>query len=156
MLVHITVAVSLLALPSAAQGERHCTCVPVSDTERTRAGGNEEVELHLSGAVRQLVGTIHGPTDEPLAGVLVEVFDASNVGGHRLGGRPGAEPKVPRLAACVTGEDGCYSFDDVPDGHYEVRCSRRGGWNVLRVLVQLDSGARDESESLRLQMPLAH
>ena len=93
--------------------------------------------------------------DEPLSDVLVEIFDKPD---HLLASYPQNEKlkrEQRRIAACKTGADGRFCFQNIPKGKYEIRASVDSGWNVTHVWVLIDPhGRQAKKEDLRLSMSL--
>ncbi len=113
-----------------------CGCTKASLDEATH-WGNETVVL----SDRPILARIQGRTVEyyggvPLCGVLVEVLDHP----ERLSAPEAAQVELlarqERVAACVTDRDGCFGFDGIRPGKYELRCSKLD-WDVTCIEVQI-------------------
>lgn len=132
--------VSLIASMSA----RKCDCRTAADNETTRLGGNELVLYKQPGVLRSIEGTVRMPTPDLQEDLLVEVFDKADYllcdwqphNPNRCTTTPSGAQR--RLAACRTGKDGKFCFDDIPAGSYELRVSKDQGWNPTHVYLVVD------------------
>jgi Carboxypeptidase regulatory-like domain len=142
------VAIMLAVVVSPMAGIRALgQCTPTS-TEKTRWGGNTNVVIEEPEPVRSIRGIVRDPTDKPLTGVLVEVYDhpeivLQNSSPERAGQK--------RIAACVTSEGGSFSFN-VPPGHYELRFSKSSEWNVTSVPVKITKLAAASKTSMTVRL----
>jgi hypothetical protein len=140
----ITIAILFLLVPAmSAFGQ--CR---VASTENTKWGGNRNVVIEEPKPVRSLGGIVRDPTDKPLTGVLVEVYDhpeivLQNSSRERAGQK--------RIAACVTSEGGGFSLN-VPPGHYELRFSKSSEWNVTSVLVRVTQSAAASKKGMAVRL----
>jgi len=124
-----------------------CQCIPAS-TEKTTWGGNTNVVLKEPRPMRSVQGFVKDRVDKPLTGVLVEVYDhpeiaLQNPSPDRTGQK--------RIAACLTSETGLFSLDVVP-GHYELRFSKSGGWNVTSVPVRVTRSAPSSKKGVVVRL----
>ena len=86
----------------------------------------------------RLFGTVYYPNETLAADTVVEVYrllskqDPVNIGQQN------------RIAACVTGKDGQFSFDELPPGQYLLLVGTRkeAGINEIRVPVVLKPATR--------------
>jgi hypothetical protein len=130
-LVPVLVLFSVLAVGEGPQGT---TCAPADDTEHTRWGHDNGVIDLQAKPVKALRGTVRAAHNQPVNGVLVEVY------GYREGdtiSNPDDMPSRPRISACVTDATGAFGFR-VPSGRYEVRVSGRW-WDTTSALVVVDT-----------------
>src|SRR5258708_26868101 len=122
-------------------------CKPAPDTRKTDWGHQNAVMIH-SEPLRTLTGFVvagyPGVSEED---VLVEVFDHPELaqGGDQT--RTGQK----RLKACVTQKDGSFSLE-LPDGKYELRCSKPSEWNCTSVLVTLSKKGSSKRLKVRLEV----
>jgi hypothetical protein len=123
-----------------------CQCVPATDTQVTIWGNNPVVRKEPK-PLKLLKGTVITVQGTPLAGTLVEVFPL------REAALPGPNSTQRRLLGCVTTKDGDFSFD-LPDGRYELRCSKDGGWRATSVLVEIRK-KESSQKSLRVSLDLS-
>jgi hypothetical protein len=90
------------------------------------------------------------PIGEPAKDIVVEVYRWAN--------KPYTETvQQHRLAACVTGPDGKFSFPDVKPGMYLVQAGRREGFgvNITYVVVNLKANSgQQEGQGIRIQLHL--
>ena len=134
---------SCLAPPLFSRAE----CRKAEDNEKPH-GANELIELKEQ-KVQGLFGTILFP-NEPAEDIVVEVY--------RWPKRPYTETvQQQRLAACVTGADGKFSFPEIKPGRYLVQAGRRErfGVNIAFLVVDLkgNSGKR-KGQGIRIQLKL--
>jgi hypothetical protein len=126
----LTVALlSCLALPLFSRAE----CRKAEDNEKPH-GANELIELKEQ-KVQGLFGTILFP-NEPAEDIVVEVY--------RWPKRPYTETvQQQRLAACVTGADGKFSFPEIKPGRYLVQAGvrERFGVNITYLVVDLKANS---------------
>ncbi|HJZ67994.1 MAG TPA: hypothetical protein VKF81_07730 [Blastocatellia bacterium] len=129
-----------------------CKCTPSGPDETTHWGGNQVIVFKESKVYRSLRGTVQ-IVDKPLSNVLVEIFDHPD---HLLLDYPKNEEekaKQHRIAACKTGDDGKFCFENVPKGKYEIRTSIDAGWNVTYVWLQVDGkNRRGTNVGIEVQM----
>ena len=95
------------------------------------------------GQAKALRGLVSLADGEVLPGVLVEVFEhpeSTSFGEPTHSGE--------RIAACVTGKDGKFSFQ-TQEGRYELRASKPG-WNTTCLIVEIRK--RGQRKSLRVVM----
>lgn len=139
----------LISTSALHAGGRGCRCS--RSDESTRRGGNEWVVIAQRRAYREMSGKVASPDGGGMGGALVEVFDRPE---YLLcewePGKPNdctTEPpaKQRRLAACVTGDDGRFCFENLAPGRYELRVSYGSGWNVTHVYVVVDPKGRASS-----------
>lgn len=122
-----------------------CRCSPVPETQYTFP--HHEVGVVEEGkpvaAARGVV--VNLGDDDPLGGVLVEVFDHPEVTLAKARASYTGAPRQHRVAACLTGKDGRFQFQ-LPPGRYEIRCSKAGGWRCtsLAVEVKRKNGAKKD------------
>ncbi len=140
--------VFVAVLIHSAQGHSrgsHCTRVRLA-TE-TRWGGNETIAIDLRDEPRKIVmGTVVGPGVGALS-TLVQVFP-------RKPSEPFFNPQDQEVrtpvAACITGDDGFFSFS-LPSGEYELRMSQNGGVDVTSVFVTVKRASHN-SEKIKIEM----
>jgi hypothetical protein len=116
-------------------------------TTKTRWGGNQRIVIDLRDKPVQTVrGIVEGPGIGSL-NTLVQVFrrQPSDV----LPPAHDQENELP-VAACVTGDDGVFTFS-LPPGEYELRMSQNGGVDVTSVLVVVKQGSHS-SKKIRVVM----
>ena len=135
---------SCLAPPLFSRAE----CRKAEDNEIPH-GANELIELKEQ-KVQGLFGTILFPTGEPAEDIVVEVY--------RWSKKPYTETvQQQRLAACVTGADGKFSFPELKPGSYLLQAGRRErfGVNIAFLVVDLkgNSGKR-KGQGIRIQLKL--
>lgn len=110
-----------------------CQCIPTD--EKTRWGGNEQVQI----VERKPLKTIRGKVVEnlesltPWKDVLVEIYDHPEV---QLQDYNSRKVTQRRIAGCKTNDTGTFSFL-LPRGAYEVRISCCSGIDVTSVLVRV-------------------
>ena len=124
--------------------DKKCDCRAAAANETTRAGGNEWVVQQEPGVRRRIQGVVSMPLPELQEDLLVEVFDkpdyllcewkANNP--NRCTTKPSDDQR--RLAACRTGKDGKFCFDDLPAGTYELRISKNQEWSPTHIYVVVD------------------
>ena len=126
---------------------KKCDCRAVAPGETTRMGGNEWVVYKEPGVHRRVQGFVRMPTSEAQDDLLVEVFDnpeyllcewKANNPNHCTTTPPDNQR---RLAACRTGKDGKFCFDNIPAGAYEIRISKDQGWSPTHVYLVVDPKA---------------
>ena len=95
-------------------------------------GANVIVELSQQ-KLHSLFGTVHFPRGEPADDIVVEVY-------RRLGSQSNHDAREQgRLAACVTGNNGGFSFNGIKPGRYLLILGTRkaDGMNELYVPIIL-------------------
>jgi hypothetical protein len=139
-LVLLLILISPVVAPSSGKG---CKCASATG-ETTRWGGNEIIVVKpggtygfISGKVRMMIA------EEPMEDALVEVFDKPDYllcdwtpeagNPNKCSTDPPADQR--RIAACVTGKDGKFCFDNIPSGKYELRVSKATDWDVSRCVI---------------------
>ena len=109
------------------------TCFPEcrkAKPEDVPHGANMLIELNRQ-KVSRVSGTVFFPRGEPAGDIVVEVY--------RYFGKPEfpAAIQPPRLTACITGDDGTFSFPDLKAGSYVLRLGTRKSAGVNEMLVPL-------------------
>ncbi len=125
-------AIALLLSLQSAQSQ----CRPVTDDRPSYPGRMIMAHSKLQSfrSLRGVVRTYAAETAERgVEGVLVEVLDHP----EQVSGDPRTRVGHRRIAACITGRDGGFALK-VPEGEYELRFSKEGGWDwtCYRVAVQ--------------------
>jgi hypothetical protein len=134
--------ISLLA--SNPQG--NCRCVPATDDDTTRWGGNEYIIVKEEKVYRYLSGTVNFQNDDPVSDALVEVYTHPEYLLLEYSEGAKKKKKQRRIAACVTGEDGKFCFGFLPPGKYEMRVSQGSGINVTHIYVEADPYNQDSTD----------
>jgi hypothetical protein len=92
-----------------------------------------------------------GTGTAPMEDVLVELYDQPEIA---LTAKTSSDrEKQKRLAACVTGKDGKFSFDPRP-GKYELRLSKHNEWRCTSIIIEVSETA-DRKTRLTVQMEVA-
>ena len=127
-----------------------CSCLPPAPNETTHQGGNELISFIKDKTFKGVQGVVRDENGEPLEGVLVELFDKpdwirrqdwSSLGDQR------------RIAACKTGSDGRFCFENISAGEYELRGRIDIAWNPSHVLLKVNPNSRRASrKAITLQM----
>ncbi|MBL8151551.1 MAG: carboxypeptidase regulatory-like domain-containing protein [Blastocatellia bacterium] len=136
-----------------------CLCTPATPEDTTFLGWTEFV-LSEKQNLKQITGTatIAAKFNEktvPVSNVLVEVFDNPDIAlTHNLDLKTRQE-KQKRVAACFTGLDGKFCFNQIPKGSYEVRLSKQG-YDPTSVIVNLvKRSAKYEDKTLHILMTVS-
>jgi protocatechuate 3,4-dioxygenase beta subunit len=148
MLSSIRIAVLLLTAFSLSYSmPQKCKCQAASP-DATTSWGQENLIIKNESAVNSLKGEIVGGyRDEPMDGVLVEVYDKPEALLMDAMERQARKPSQHRVAACVTGANGEFCFPGIPPGKYELRCSKPGGWNVTSLYIVVSSRTKRGNNS---------
>jgi protocatechuate 3,4-dioxygenase beta subunit len=133
-----TVALAACLLTAAPSLSVDCACHKPEKGDSTRPGGNMMIVVPLDKTYRDLRGTVQMSDGRVLENALVEIFDNADYLIHETDGHLEQAPHQTRLAACVTGADGKFSFRDLPSGTYELRSSIKAGWNVTHIHVTVN------------------
>ena len=129
---------------------KDCSCLPPAPNETTHQGGNELVSFIENKTYKAVHGVVRGENGEPLKGVLVELFDKPDWIRKQDWSRPGDER---RIAACKTGSDGRFCFENISAGQYELRGSIDSAWNPSHVLLKVNPHSKRASrKAITLQM----
>lgn len=140
----VSALVMLTLFLIAPSGDTKCDCRSVESTETTRAGGNEWVAYKDPSVYRKMAGKVRMPLPELQEDVLVEIFDNPDyllcewTPGNPNNCTMNASGGQRRLAACKTGKDGKFCFNDLPAGNYELRVSKDKGWSPTHVYIRID------------------
>jgi hypothetical protein len=138
MKIRTTLLVFLL-LATYPQREK-CKCLPPSPDQKT-SWGQQNVVVKEDRILKSLRGKVVIATNQqPLAGVLVEVYDRPEGLLMDWKEREARKTQQHRIAACVTGVDGEFCFPKVPAGKYELRCSKPIDWNSTSVYLIVAPG----------------
>src|SRR5215470_4120442 len=108
-------------------------CVKAHDHDRPH-GANELIQLQDM-QVDRIFGTIFFPNDETAKDIVVEVYRQTGNQGH------GETIRQKRVAACVTGVSGKFSFPKLKPGKYLLQAGVReqSGVNITYVIVDVRS-----------------
>ncbi len=153
--MNIALLIAVLIIPIALQLPNGSRCSCTSSDESTRAGANENIIIAQRATYSRLEGVIHDVNGGVLSDVLVEVFGKPD---YLLLKHPESEKKKKgqrRLAGCVVGADGKFCFSGLPDGKYELRFSKDGGWKHTQVYVVVgpaNSNASEQSLDISMQI----
>ena len=122
-----------------------------ADPKDVPYGANELIEMrpqHLS----HVRGTIFFPDKTPAADVVIEVYRPIG----KL--NPSSTVEQPRITACITGNDGKFSFSDLKSGEYVLHVGTRAPAGVDEVIVPIVMKKilrwRRKGSNLRLILPL--
>jgi hypothetical protein len=135
MKVIVALLIVILSGASASSHKGNCKCSPASSSDQT-SWGHQNVIIKKEEVFKSLRGkVVTGSDGKPLGGVLVEVYDKPE--GLLLDWREREARKAQqrRIAACVTGADGQFCFVNIPAGKYELRSSKRSGWDPTSLYV---------------------
>jgi len=106
-----------------------CRCSTASVDQKT-SWGHQNVIIKEDGIFKSIRGrVVLAINEQPLSGVLVEVYDKPEGLLLSWQEREARKTQQRRIAACVTGVDGRFSFPKVPSGEYELRCSKPIEWD---------------------------
>ena len=138
---------------------KKCDCRAAASSETTRVGGNEWVVYREPAVHRRVQGVVRMPLDELQEDVLVEVFDNPDYllcdwkphNPNRCTMKPSGDQR--RLAACRTGKNGEFCFDNLPAGSYELRVSKDQGWSPTHVYLAIDP-KDSKSTNKPIEVPL--
>jgi hypothetical protein len=122
----------LSAGTGAATARANCTKAP--DSQRCLGCAHEMITMEPAKSGTTVHGTVQDSQSKPFEGVLVEVFTHPEVVVPML--RSGASVEEFRVAACLVGKDGKFSFHLGP-GKYEMRFSRSFEWNCTFLQIQV-------------------
>jgi hypothetical protein len=131
-IVNLLAVASMISFQVNAARPGTCKCIAPELGETTHRGGNELVTFRERRAFKSVRGIVRDVNGEPLAGVLVEVLDHPE---WILSNDPASPVDQHRIAACKTGPDGSFCFEDIPSGRYELRASKDGEWNPSHVYI---------------------
>ena len=134
----LTVILMICCLAKASRPDR-CKCAAPAAGETTHQGGNEIVTFREQRAYRSVRGVARDANDDPLEGVLVEVFDHPE---WILSNYPASRVEQHRIAVCKTGADGSFCFENIPSGKYELRASKDTAWNPSHVYIVVNRRSR--------------
>jgi protocatechuate 3,4-dioxygenase beta subunit len=123
----------------------NCKCTAPEPGETTHRGGNEIVRFREKRIYKSVRGVVLDVNGEPVRGVLVEVFDNPEwpLSNHTVSR---VEPR--RIAACKTGDDGSFCFENIPSGRYELRASKDAAWNPSHVYIVVNRRSRRSTRAV--------
>lgn len=131
--------VALVISCEANASRNNCKCGPPEPGETTHYGGNETRIFRERRTYKSVRGLVRDENDKPLAGVLVEVFDHPE---WILSNYPRSRVEQHRIAACKTGPDGIFCFENIGSGRYELRASKDISWNPSHVYIVVNRRSR--------------
>jgi protocatechuate 3,4-dioxygenase beta subunit len=134
----------------SASSKADCKCIAPAPGEATHEGGNEIVTFRERRNYKLVHGVVRDANDEPLADVLVEIFDHPE---WIVLDYPRSRVEQRRIAACKSGPDGSFCFDNIPTGKYELRVSKDVAWNPSHghIVVNTRRGSR---AAIKVQLSL--
>lgn len=138
MIKLLAIALMLGCLVNSSFPE-NCKCTTPAAGETTHQGGNEIVTFREHRIYKSVRGVVRDVNDEPVEGVLVEVFDHPE---WLLSNPPANRMEQHRIAACKTGADGSFCFENIPSGRYELRASKDAAWNPSHVYIVVNRRSR--------------
>ena len=122
----------MIGTHASAEHQGRCKCIEPERGETTHRGGNEIVTFRERKVYKSVRGVVRDVNGEALEGVLVEVFDHPE---WIVLDYPASRVKQRRIAACKTGPDGSFGFENIPSGKYELRASKGASWNPSHVYI---------------------
>jgi protocatechuate 3,4-dioxygenase beta subunit len=144
------VILTLLVVPLPGSLGKNCSCLVPEPNEITHPGGNELISFIEDKTYRSVRGVVRDVNGAPLKGVLVELFDKPDWIRKQHSSSPGSQR---RIAACKTGADGNFCFENVRTGEYELRGSIDLSWNPSHVLIKINPNAKRASrKAIALRM----
>lgn len=143
----------LLVSGTAAQtGVGKCKPAP---RDQTTFWGKQNIILKETDIFKSIRGRVV-VGGKPLAGVLAEVYNNPEGLLQSVDEREAMKSKQRRIAVCVTGGDGEFSFSNVPTGNYELRLSKAGEWDSTSVYIVVNTThERGMKKKITLQMQLS-
>lgn len=132
-------AIALVISCQANARRSNCKCTAPAPGETTHQGGNEIVTFRERRTYKSVHGVVRDVNDEPLADVLVEVFDHPEWIALNY---PASRVEQRRVAACKTGADGSFCFENIASGRYELRASKDAAWNPSHVYIVVNPRSR--------------
>jgi hypothetical protein len=126
-------------------------CRPAAPDEVPH-GANEFIQLEEQ-SIEQMRGTVF-LNHEPARDIVVEIYDYTGTDSYDDLSR--ALKEQQRIAACVTGPDGKFSFSGLGTGTYLLRAGTRlpNGINETHVIVSLGTGAPYKNRRLKIVLTL--
>lgn len=144
----LTIAL-VISCQANASRRNNCKCTAALG-ETTHQGGNEILTFRERRTYKLVRGVVHDVNNEPLADVLVEVFDHPEWIALNY---PASRVKQHRIAACKTGSDGNFCFENLAAGRYELRASKEISWNPSHVYIVVNPRGR-KSTRARINLQL--
>jgi hypothetical protein len=132
----IALILLLLFESMIAQSAKIRYCTQAEEMQCTRWGWISGISDRRSIPIKVLRGRVFVPVNEPLDGVLVEIYEFAPMDGKPLESFRVRDCRK-RLAACITNKTGKFYFE-LPSGVYEVRASKEE-WCTPSVLVTIDT-----------------
>lgn len=148
MKIIITIFLSLCFV-STSPSQKRCSCKAPEPNEETHSGGNEIITVIESKPFKSVRGIARDVNGEPLAGVLVELFNKPN---WILKDEYAAPEKQRRIAVCKTNADGSFCFADIKAGTYELRGSINLGWNPTHMYIKVAPKNPKARKRIQLRM----
>ena len=150
MMKQLPIVMLLLSSLGVSYHQNDCPCVAPEPNETTHQGGNEVITVIEKKTYKSVRGVVRNVNGEPMEGVLVELFDKPEWIRKDHSSSPEDQN---RIAACKTGPDGKFCFENIPAGEYELRGSKDSGWNPSHILVKVDPyDPKASDKGIRLQM----
>lgn len=152
----------VLLLSGNPASPQNCGCANVPDTEKTHSAySHGHIVYSKARTVRSFDGVVifpkgMRPEGESIPETLVEVFTDGEV--LVMGNSPEAmmrREKQKRVAACKTGDDGKFCFDDLPSGKYELRCSKVGFEPVSYIINYKPDRKGGSKKMIEVEMPIS-
>ena len=140
------VALGVLSVVDVAEGR----CKDAKDGEVPH-GANELIQL-TDQTVSSIRGEVSGPGEGDAKDIVVEIF--SYAGGDSFEDMKNALAQK-RIAACITGEDGKFSFPHVKRGKYLLRAGTREsrGINETYIILVVDPHiTKNAGQGLRIPL----
>ena len=158
-MIQVSLMIMVLLISNIYSEQNNCGCKCVSTSETTYEGHGFILVDPDERVVKTFRGTVIYPEhiypkQEPVPETLVEVFD-----------HPEAIPKTPseakqaqevrrRVAACKTGENGKFCFDNLPFGKYELRYSK-SGFEPTSLIINYDpDNSKSSKEEIEAEITI--
>ncbi|MEO8648084.1 MAG: carboxypeptidase-like regulatory domain-containing protein [Acidobacteriota bacterium] len=112
-------------------------CTPLASDDSAQSGANEEVDIIKQRSALGVRGVVSDVNGLPIEGSYVEIFPSTKA--HWLGKEMSRSEPSKRAAGCVTATGGRFYFPVLDRGYYEIRISKKGGWNHTHIYIKLSS-----------------
>lgn len=158
-MIHAPLLILFLLLSHSYSDQNNCGCKSVSDSEKTHPGHGFVIADRDERPVKSFRGTVIYSEDVyseevPVGETLVEVFDHPELILKTPADAELARKIQRRVAACKTGENSKFCFDNLPAGKYKLLCSKPG-FEPTYVIINYDpKGDHSFKQEIKLEITI--
>ena len=127
-----------------------CQCINAKRTETTNWGHIANGYIERS-TYRRIEGVVVDYSDEPMDGVLIEVYDHPEFNPALQRDGAGGKGEQRRISGCKTRPDGKFCFRGIGPGKYDLRASKTN-FNSTSIMLTIRQKGRGTSKNITVRL----